>query len=166
MSAHPDWTVGRPARRCAASGVALAEGDACYSALRDENDRFTRVDFSEEAWPSVDRSTLFSWWKTHIPDAAQADRRRLVFDVDAFHRFYVDLAGATEPAKALFRGVLALMLSRKRVLRLDGMASRPEGNVLSVYDRRRQVQEDVPVPTGTPEEIAAVEEELRALLEQ
>lgn len=165
MSVNPDWSVGRPARRCAASGRPLVEGEACYSALREEDDKFVRLDYAEDVWPDVDRAGLFSYWKTHIPDAAEADRRRLVFDVEAFYQFYVNLDGATDPGKARFRGVLALMLARRRVLRLDGIDRRPDGHVLRVYDRRRECFDEVPEPSGTPAELEAAEAELRALLE-
>lgn len=166
MSAGNDWSVGRSTRRCAATGGIISEGEAYYAALAEENERFVRRDFSAAAWPTVDRSTLFSWWKTKLtPADPDKKRKRLVIDIEAFYAFFRELEEAVEPRRRLFRYILALILVRKRALRLDDIAKTPDGDLLLVYDRRAEKTLKIPAPETTTDDIADVEAELARLFE-
>ena len=44
-----------------------------FSALRYQEERFERVDYSETAWPDIDRGVLVSWWRAKRPELAGDD---------------------------------------------------------------------------------------------
>ena len=64
----------------------------------------------------------------------------------------------------VFRYLLALILVRKRLLRLDEIEKGPDGEALILYDLRAKTEYHVPVHQGSDEELAAAQEELNQLL--
>jgi len=159
-----DWDVGRPARTCMATGRDLADDEEHYSALRETGERFVREDYCLEAWPAVDPTGFFSFWRARRPAEDAGGEKRLVVDREAFYSFFTSLEGATERHRVLFRGVAGLVLARKRLLRLDGVIrDSDDRETLRLYDRRVGRVLDVPAPHAAPEEIARIEEELQRL---
>ena len=166
MTSASEWTVSRSTRRCAATGRDIAEGETHYAALREEGERFLRADYSADAWEGVDRSGLYSWWKTKLaPVDCDRRRRRLRVDVEAFYGFFTGLEGSEALHRRRLRYVLALVLARKRALRLDDTAMRPEGEALLLYDRRAGRTIEVSAPGMTSAEIEETEEELSRLFD-
>ena len=166
MSAATDWSVGRSTRQCRATGAVIAEGEVYYAALREDGDRFVREDYAAAAWSGVEREGLYSWWKTKLaPSDPDRAKRRLKIDVEAFYRFFSDLEGSEESHRRRLRYVLALVLARKRALRLDGIEHAPGGDVLKLYDRRSERLLEVPAPGLTEVEVQETEEELSRLFD-
>jgi len=153
-----DWTIAKAARCCAATGRRLEVGEICYAALREEGEAFVRLDYSADAWPAVDKGSLFSFWKGKVPPEETDRRRRLVIDPEAFYAFFRGLDGAESESRRLFRYLAALVLVRKRLLRLDRIDKGPEGDELVLFDRRTEESLRVaapPVPAGRLEEAQA-----------
>lgn len=128
------WHIARSSRTCAHSGAAIPPGEPFYSALVDKDDTFDRLDYSAGAWPEVDKEPFFSYWRNKGGDPRE-DKAPPV-DYDRLMAFFDSLEDAEEPAKRLFRYVLALVLTRRRRLRLDDMSRTDSGDRLVVYDRR------------------------------
>lgn len=109
---------------CAATGRALAVGDRYVATLVDRPGETgaIRVDFSIEAWASGERpqapDRVIGSWRTAVR-ASTAEPKQLLSD-DELLDLFEDMAGATEPKHLAFRYVLALMLVRRRQLRLVG----------------------------------------------
>ncbi|MDR0868450.1 MAG: hypothetical protein LBP75_08285 [Planctomycetota bacterium] len=187
MSAN-NWQVERSRRKCAVSGREFAAGEEYFSVLQEDGDGFKRVDLAAEVWATFDKTGLFSFWHTR---AATAAAKRLTIDAEAVYDFFTNLMASPTAARALFRYLLALILLRQRRLRLDSirriadgssgqeaeeMAGGQEANgeitngeiaggeIMKVFDPRAKIAYEIPVPSATPAELAAAQDELNALL--
>ncbi|MDR1520051.1 MAG: hypothetical protein LBU23_07910 [Planctomycetota bacterium] len=158
------WRIPRRTRVCAQSGVALDLSKPFFSALLENNDSFERLDFSPGAWPEVDKGRFRSFWKNK-GDAGDPDKPRAI-DFDRLQAFFDSLEGAEEPDRRLFRYVLALILVRRRRLRLDDMSRAAEGDRLRLYDRRNGGRSlEVVSPEATREDLEKIQEKLNQLFD-
>lgn len=156
------WHIARRTRTCARSGVPIDPANPFYSALVERDDDFERLDYAAEAWPEVDKGAFFSYWRNK--PAAEAGEKKPQVDFERILFFFDSLEGSSEPARRLFRYVLALALVRRRLLRLDSTSRTPEGDRLVVYDRRdggRTVE--ILAPEATREQLDATQEKLNQL---
>lgn len=158
------WRIARRSRTCAQSGAAIPQGEAFFSALVETDDDFNRLDFSSPAWPEVDKSGFFSYWKNKASGDAGGEKRQPV-DYERLLAFFDSLENAEEPGKRLFRYVLALVLVRRRLLRLDEALKTPEGDCLVVHDRRGDRTLRIITPEAGKEQLAAVQERLNQLFD-
>jgi hypothetical protein len=115
-----DYDIQRCTRRCAATDRELRCGEVCYSILVPEGAEVVRRDYAAEAWQGPPESAI-GWWKTTIADPAAGRLHWAPSDVmlNYFERLSED------PAADDARYVLALLLVRRRVLRIEGWKSRP-----------------------------------------
>ncbi len=123
------YHIGRPTGVCAATGDALAPGDAFIATLaeRDEDDGFDRHDYALEAWENGARpERLFSYWRTVVPDPEDPKDDALIDD-DVLIALFERLAEDERPQRIAFRFVLALILMRKRLLKYVGRETDDEG---------------------------------------
>lgn len=83
---------------------------------------FTRRDYCVKCFREKPPAEVFSYWRTTVPDPEEEanGRRRPRVDVEDVFDFFRRLEGEREPQRAAFRFVLALMLTQKRVLKLEG----------------------------------------------
>lgn len=165
MSPNNTWDISRPKRECHLSGCELTEGMTFYTALREDGESFARQDYSLEAWEEVDRSPFFSYWKSRIQSNAARKDARLVIDTEAFYAFFRDLGESDKPHRQLFRYLVALLLVRKRVLRLDEIEKTPEGETLLLFDNRAKEEIRVFAPPATPAQLEEAETELNQIFE-
>lgn len=180
-----DWSVGRLTGVCSLSGTAfLPEQDVMAAIYELPGDAgFTRRDFSLPAWeqslgrvPLADGQPMaepFSFWRTRV--RVREEKQRLLVDDDSLIQFFERLADETEPVKLQFRYVLALILLRKRILRLESeqpatAQDYPLWNMtLSLPGAaegmpRRRVASRVSVPPIREDQIATISEQLTAIL--
>lgn len=159
-----DWQVGKNSRVCSASGREIDVGEEHYSALIESPEGFIRQDFSVDAWGDVDKSGFFSFWKTRAHEKDEK-KKRLVIDTEAFYTFFCSLMETEEEDKILFRYLVSLILTRKRILRLDDIQKTPDGDVLVLYDRRTETTVRVDCPEVTQDELAEAQETLNQIFE-
>lgn len=160
----PEWQVGKSTHQCARSGRLLVVGETYYSALVEEGEGFARLDLSQESWPEEDRAVFFSYWKTKV-QAPEDVQKKLVIDVEAFYTFFLNLMEVEDGSKALFRYLVALILVRKRILRLDEIAKSPEGDQLIIYDRRTEKVLAIDCPEVTEDRLEEAQEQLNQIFE-
>ena len=163
MSAN--WEVSRSHRECAVSGRKFVEGDEFYSALVETDESFERKDFSPEVWGEQNKDGFFSFWRTKLQSSSGKKDRKLHIDVEAFYTFFRNLEDTQKPNQMLFRYLIALMLVRKRVLRLDEIEKSSEGEFLLLYDTRQKEECSVTVCDAEEEELAAAQQELNQIFE-
>ncbi|MCC8189513.1 MAG: hypothetical protein LIP77_02585 [Planctomycetes bacterium] len=158
------WHIARSSRTCAHSGQPIPPGVPFYSALVETDDSFQRVDYAAEAWPQVNPEDFFSYWKNK-GTAASGEKKQPV-DYERLLAFFDSLAGVEEPGKRLLRYVIALILVRRRHLRLDEMSKTATGgDRLLVYDKRTEAVQEVLAPEAGRAEVAATQEKLTQLFE-
>ena len=157
------WHIARSTRTCAGSGEPIPAGIPFFSALIESGETFERRDFLPEAWSGADKALFFSYWKNKGVEAGEEKRRSV--DYDRLLAFFDSLEGAEEPQKRLFRYVLALILVRRRRLRLEDAGRVEGGDRLVLHDRRREGMVEIIAPEASREELAAVQAKLNELFE-
>lgn len=160
----PDWQVTKPTHHCARLERALEVGETYYSGLLEEGDSFVRLDFSVDAWQEEDKTPFFSYWKTRV-QSQEEKKKKLVIDAEAFYTFFLNLLECEEESKQLFRYLVALILVRKRILRLDEIEKGPEGDSLMVYDRRTEKTYTITCPEATEERLEEAQGQLNEIFE-
>jgi hypothetical protein len=147
-----DFDVASPSRRCAVTGREFAPGEAIVSYLVREGVDLVRKDVDPKTWQGPPEGCV-AWWRSQIPHPT-AKKATWSPDEEALDWF----ASLMLPEQAAQRYVLALALSRKRLLRLvrtDTDAAGAETMVfVSAVDESEHV---VSVVEPTVEEIETIQ---------
>lgn len=154
-----DYEVKRCTRRCATTDREFSPGEEFYSALIAEGADVHRCDYSLEAWEGPPQGSI-GWWKSQMPSPT-ANRLHWAPN-DVMLHFFEQLED--QPEKADMRYVLALLLVRRRVMRLEEQEQGDRGELLSLYCPRRETGYKVPVATPGQSRIDEIQEELAKLL--
>lgn len=112
-----DWEVSRTTGKCAASERALAEGEAYYAVLLETETGFERRDYAVDAWSGPPEGT-FCYWRGRVPIREKKPGTYAV-DMAILSQLFTQLEDAQSETKQQLRFVLALLLMRKRLLKLD-----------------------------------------------
>lgn len=112
-----DYNVKPMGRTCAATGQELAPGSLCHSVLVEKNGDLLRFDYSEEGWGHPPHGTI-AHWRCEAPEPVTAAKKTL--DPNELMRQFEQLSEEASPAHEKFRYVLALLLVRRRRLKLEG----------------------------------------------
>ncbi len=156
-----DYEVQRCSRRCAISGRELAPGEVFYSVLVAEGAELQRHDYSPEHWQGPPQEAV-GWWKAQIPDP-RASRRHWAPN-DVMLHVFDELT--EQPQRQDMRYVLALLLVRRRVMRLEESETDAEGReVMVLYCPRREATYKVAAVAPDPSRIDEIQQELAGLLE-
>jgi hypothetical protein len=163
-----DFEVQRCTRCCAATERALEPGDECYSVLEIVGAEVVRKDFSAEAWKGAP-DTAFGWWKSRVPEPT-AKKIKLAPN-DVLLELFDQLAD--KPEQQDLRYVLALLLIRRRVLRVDVTSVSPGENdtatdhaaeTMTLYCPKRDTTCEVAVAMPNSERIDEIQQQLSELL--
>ncbi len=156
-----DYDIQRCTRKCAATDRELNVGETCYSVLVAEGATVVRRDYSAESWNAPPENTI-GWWKTTIIDP-HAGRMHWAPNDVMLHYFERLLE---DPAAQDARYVLALLLVRRRVLRVEGHEQDAVGQqTLVLYCGRNEAQYRVAEVMPTPDRAAAIQQQLAELLQ-
>ncbi len=145
MTSAPSWRTGRRGESCAACGRAFAAGESVVSSLHETESppdadaagdgapAFARRDACDacaaDVTAAAESAAAYSWWRWTVPAPEQ---KRAAFDLGVAREFLVRLLREDEPARAPLRYLLALLLLRKRVVRVDEQFRDERGEVLSL----------------------------------
>jgi hypothetical protein len=156
-----EYDIQRCTRRCHATGRELAPGEVVFSVLVEEGNDIARHDFSAEAWQGPPESAI-GWWKGTIADPSA--RRMHWAPNDVMLHYFEQLEG--NPAKEDARYVLALLLVRRRIVRVEATEQDPAGHeTLVVFCPRNEVEYRVKAVMPSPDREAAIQQELSHLLQ-
>jgi hypothetical protein len=155
-----DYEVQRFTRHCATTGRELVPGEEFYTALVAEGANVRRLDFAADAWQGPPDRTL-GWWKSRVP-TPDARRPRLAPN-ETLLELFVNLDGVGE--KEDMRLVMALLLVRRRVLRLEEQETDANGqDVLVLYCPREDVTYRIAGVMPSESRIQEIQDELSRLL--
>jgi hypothetical protein len=161
-----DFEIQRSTRRCAATDRPLAAGEWCYSVLEVQGADIVRKDYAASAW-SGPPTESFGWWKARVPEP-HAKKIKLAPN-EVLLELFDQLA--EQPHNADMRYVLALLLVRRRVLRLDGATggdAKPTAlddvQTMTVFCALRDAAYEVAVVMPSDERIEAIQTHLNELL--
>jgi hypothetical protein len=161
-----DFEVQRSTRRCAATDRPLHPGEECYAVLEVQGAQVIRRDFCRDAWTAPPEAA-FAWWKWCVPEAVTKKIKLAPNDVllELFDQL------ADEPVQEDTRYVLALLLVRRRVFRLEapaaergqGGAKEPD-DTMAVYCPKRDATYQVVAMLPSAARIDEIQQQLSALL--
>lgn len=165
-----DFEVQRCSRHCAATERELQPGDACFSVLEVSGADVVRKDFCLAGWQGAPAGA-FGWWKSRVPEPT-AKKIKLAPN-DVLLELFEHLADRADQTD--LRYVLALLLVRRRVLRVDvaagelGQPTSPVDNgevaeVMTVYCPKKDATYSVTVNMPHGERIDEIQQQLSQLL--
>jgi hypothetical protein len=155
-----DYEIQRCTRRCAASGRELLEGESFYSVLLPRGAALERLDYAAEAWNGPPAEAI-GWWKSQMP--THGARKAQLAPSDVLLEFFAGLAGQTEQADV--RYVVALLLIRRRILRLEATEKDEAGQeTLVLYCHRDETMHRVLVTPPDDRRADEIQAEVSRLL--
>src|SRR5262245_49310159 len=151
-----DYEIQRCSRRCAATERELKDGETCYSVLVSEGTAVVRRDYSAEAWKGPPEDAI-GWWQTTVVDP-QAGRPHWGPN-DVMLNYCERLVEDPAAVDALY--VLALLLVRRRVLRVEGHEKDAAGrDTMLLHCHRNEATYRVAEIMPSPERAAAIQQQL------
>ncbi len=155
-----DFEVKNCTRRCAKTGEELKPGESFYSMLLPSGRDVVRQDFSEQGWDGPTDESL-GWWKSQMPSPASNKMHWAPNDV--MLHYFQELEG--QPEKSDVRFVLALLMIRRRIVRLEESETDGQGReVMVLFCPRKEQEYKVVVANPEQQRIAAIQDELGQLL--
>jgi hypothetical protein len=164
-----DYQIQNNTRRCALSGRSLEPGDQFFTVLVDTGGNLERRDYCAEAW-SGPPADAFSFWSGRI---AQPEVKRLPpINTELLLECFQRLAGQDDPERIRFRYIVALLLVRRKKMRLiDGEGSRgqraavnDDQSVMTLRNPQDGQVYHVIDPRLSADEMTAVQDEVYRLL--
>jgi len=163
--AESEWKIAKPGQACTLCAGPFKPGRGYFSALFEKEKSFERRDYCEDCFKSHRPENLFSYWLTRVQDEDADGPKRPVLDPESVLEFFRRLGNDNDPQRRAFRFVLALMLTRKKVLKLSGSARDASGEELLVFvERRGGERHEVPALQMDEEALKTAGEELGRLL--
>lgn len=156
-----DFDVQRCTRRCAVLDRDLAPGEVFFSVLVADGARVLRRDISQEAWQEPPADAI-GWWRSRMSETTAVKTGWAPSEV--MLHYFESLAG--DPEKLDVRHVLALLLIRRRILRLDDTVRDESGReTLVLYCSRNENVYQVPVVLPAEERARDIQLEIEQLLQ-
>ena len=155
-----EYEVQRCTRHCASCGRQLAEGEEFYSALVAEGAEVRRYDYAVEEWSEPPPGAI-GWWKSRMP--SHAAKKPQLAPTEILLQLLAELESSSEQLD--MRYVLALLLVRRRVLRLEDSRQDESGReTMVLYSPRDESTHCVEVVTPDDQRIEQIQDELSRLL--
>jgi hypothetical protein len=160
VAIRTDWKIGRRAHACGACNAPFAPETPFHAAIWREGEAFRRRDlcdacFGKEAAP-------YSHWTTALP---RPPERARVFDLSLAARFLRTLAEEAEPSRAALVHLLAVLLVRKRVIRLLDLPADAKGPRARVEFSDGSGTFDIPAPRLWEQDVEGLRGQLAGLLD-
>jgi hypothetical protein len=157
-----EWEITRATGKCSVSGRDLAEGEDYYAALFETPQGFERRDYSLEGWAGPPEGS-FCHWKTKVPVRG---RKPSIIAVDSgmLITLFCRLEEDSSEMRQKFRFVLALLLMRKRLLRMEKAVQNGEQEYWQMRLVHDQSEQRVLNPHLSNEEIDRLSAQLAAIL--
>ncbi|NIP85176.1 MAG: hypothetical protein GTO03_06305 [Planctomycetales bacterium] len=155
-----DFDVQRCTRHCAETGQEFAPAEEFFSVLVVEDAQVVRKDYGAAAWQGPPAEAL-GWWKSKMP--SRSAQRVHWAPNDIMLEYFEELED--QPEKQDVRYVLALLMVRRRVLRLEDEQLTDQGNQrLTLYCGRREKRYELEVVEPDEPRRQEIQEELAQLL--
>lgn len=155
-----DFEVQRCTRRCAKTERELLPGETYYSALVSQGSGVARLDYAAEAWTGPPEGAI-GWWQAKLPDANAHKMHWAPNDVMLHYFEELDC----RPDQVDARYVLALLMVRRRILRLETTETDDQGQeTLVLFCSRNDTEYRAVAASVSDERAAEIQSELAKLL--
>jgi hypothetical protein len=163
-----EYKIDASSRRCRTCGRVIEVNEEYYSAVVEtaQENLLERHDFCGPCWKPPEGG-YFSYWKARVPEPEPDTHRgpRLI-DMGRLMQLFEHLADSEEVQARRFRYVLALVLMRKRRLRVvESRRLKDGGEELTLREVGTQRTHAVSAPPVTEDEIRSVADRLREVLD-
>jgi len=124
-----EWTVERSAGLCATCARAFAPKDVRFSALYKEKAGLVRKDYCAACWGVAPRGAEIGFWRSVVPEPEELEEKKkrradAALSTDTLFEILGETAGSSDPERLRFRFVVALLLMRRKKLKLVQLARR------------------------------------------
>ncbi len=148
-------------KTCAATGQPLQPGSRSHSVLVDRDGQMLRLDFSEDGWTGPPEDAVGEWI-TVVPDDSSKSQE---IDSDSLMTYFEQLCEEPNPGHDRMRYVLAILLLKKRRLRLEGSRRDDDGNdFLQLHGTHAEGEFEIPDQALDEEEITSLQAALTTQL--
>ena len=155
-----DFEVQRCTRRCAVTEREFKPGETFYSAILPDGGGVKRVDYAVDGWQGPPENAI-GHWRSQMPDLNTQKVHWAPSDVILHYFCQLD----DEPENADTRFVLALLMIRRRILRLEENQTDDDGQEAMVLFCTKNDQEyRVKITDPSPDKVIAIQDELAELL--
>ena len=157
-TSQDEWKIQKRARGCSLCQRAFKSEEEHYSGIARVETRFERRDVCLPCWSSQ-KPELFSFWKTRMPKVEQ----KRFEDINAMVEFFKKLVEtkSDDPVRAKITYLMALLLARKRRVRLAGS----KGGLLRVEKTWDGEAVEIAEPAISDAELAELRAQMEALFE-
>jgi len=156
------WKIPSAGRQCAACQVALLTGDLVTTSFRWLPGGPERRDLCETCGGAEENLADAFFWRRRLPDSHD---RRPVVDYALLRELFTRMLQRGDEIYRRLSYLVALVLVRKRFLKLHGFEVRAGREVMVVSRGTGQPPFDVPAPYLSGEDMLAVREHLSRLLQ-
>lgn len=161
MAAPEDWKLPTAAQTCARCSAVLQPGERVTTSIRLPPTGPERTDVCAACGKLVDDLSETFFWRHTI---AASGPSRPVVDYALLRELFARLLVTPGAHYERLAYLVALVLVRKRHLRLIGFSGRAGAEVMLVTRGAGQPQHEVPAPFLTPEDMLPLRDELTRLL--
>ena len=156
-----NWNLRRQRIACTVCDASFADRARYFSVLTTESGELRRSDYCTGCWAARTNATAdVFWWRTRHTERKQ---RGLSFNVEALEALFVALEGRNDLPVQELRYLLCLLLMRKRRLKIVRMTRAAAADALIGRRPRREEEFVVFAHEFSPERMAELRVELRAL---
>jgi hypothetical protein len=156
-----EYQIQANTRRCARTGRELRPGEKYFALLIKDGAHLLRQDFSPEGWQGPPPGA-FGYWTGTVPALDQPQKPPVDDDLllDCLQR----LEGETEPGRVNFRYVVALLLMRRKRLKLEQTLTTNGVENMVLRCSRTGERYQVVNPRLSADEMSQVQEEVLRVL--
>ena len=156
-----NWKITSPKGACTSCGRIFEENEACYSLLDMGEEGARRRDLCASCFEAGGcQEGIF--WRTRM--TCKGPERRKIVDFGTLRELFFRMVSRGSPEFVPMVYLLALVLVRKKYLRLVDFISRDGKDLMRVRRRRGEPSFDVEVPLLDDDGIARLKEKLADLL--
>jgi len=156
-----DWEMPRRGDACTACQKTFEPGDALQAYLFDSPEGYQRRDYCPKCTPP-DKTFAIGSWATRRP--MPVEKKKQAFDRAAILQLFMALADEDAPEKVQLRFVIALLLWRKKMLKLDGADDRDGREVWRYLVPKTDQRCDVERPDLDEEQLERLGLQLETLI--
>lgn len=155
-----DFQIQKCSRRCRSTDAEFKPGDLFYSVLVEEDGELVRHDYANDAWSGPPHDSL-GWWQSQMPDPTST--RVDWAPSDVMIHYFEQLA--EDAARHDLRYVLALLMVRRRIVRLeDTEAAKDGGAEMVLYCPKNEREYRVRVVHPAAERVTEIQQALAGML--
>ena len=158
---NSDWRIAETAKSCTSCSATFVPGHEYFSMLLvegvDDGVALLRKDFCQRCWPNLEHEGAPIFWKTKRPPIEDGQD---MIDLAALHGLFVQLLEDEREEVEALRYVVALLLLRKKLLKVVRQGGGARGDLYFKDPRDLEKRVRLPLPDLSPESLERLKVQL------